>query len=137
MFVHYGPFDSSKWDATTVADELTELNTRKQDALTSTQIDGTYSSSITINKNDKEVKIRTYGKMVTIEGFFQAKADISANTVICATGLAFLGQAQFVGFGGSGNSPIPFNLSQSGNLTVLASIANNAWVNFCVTNMLA
>ena len=154
-----GAWDATKWDATTVADELAlkqnvtdanlttldqtivgainELNSGKQDALTPTQTDGAYSSSITINLNDKELKIRTYGKIVTIEGFFQAKADIPANTVISATGLTFLGQAQFVGFGGGGNSPIPFNISQNGNLTVLASIANNAWVNFCVTNILA
>ena len=121
----------------TVVGAINELNTEKQDALTSTQIDGTYLSSITINQNDKELKIRKYGKMVTIEGFFQAKADISANSVISATGLTFLGQAQFVGFGGNNNSPIPFNLAQNGNITVLASIANNAWVNFCVTNILA
>ena len=121
----------------TVVGAINELKSGKQDSLTPTQIDGAYSSSITINLNDKELKIRTYGKIVTIEGFFQAKADIPANTIISATGLTFLGQAQFVGFGGSGNSPIPFNISQSGNLTVLASIANNAWVNFCVTNILA
>lgn len=117
--------------------KIEEKLANKQDSLSSSQVDGTYSSSITINQNDKEIKIRTYGKVVTIEGFFQAKADISANTVISATGLAFLGQAQFIGFGGSGNSPIPFNLSQSGNIVVLASIANNTWVNFCVTNILA
>ncbi len=142
-----GPFVAADWtqilvlgevksNADAIAQNTIDIAT-KQNILTSSQRDGTYSSAITINPNDKELKIRTYGKMVVIEGFFQAKADISANTLISSTGLSFLGQAQFVGFGGSGNSPIPFNISQSGNITVLAGISNNSWVNFCVTNMLA
>lgn len=79
-----GTWDATKWDITTVADEINELNTGKQDSLTASDISFTVaSSSIT----DVKLKAVKYGNIAMLTGYFRTTASIPDGTTILS-GLA-------------------------------------------------
>lgn len=72
-------WNASHWTATSIADEISELNTGKQDELSNSDIPITVLSQ---SVSDVTLKCTRYGNVACITGYFRTTASISANSSI-------------------------------------------------------
>lgn len=72
-------WNASHWTATSLADEISELNTDKQDKLSNRDIPITVLSQ---SVSDVTLKCTRYGNVACITGYFRTTASISANSSI-------------------------------------------------------
>lgn len=72
-------WNASHWTATSIADEISELNTDKQDKLSNSDIPITVLSQ---SVSDVTLKCTRYGNVACITGYFRTTASISANSSI-------------------------------------------------------
>lgn len=72
-------WNASHWAQTSIADEINELNTDKQDKLSNSDIPITVLSQ---SVSDATLKCTRYGNVACITGYFRTTASISANSSI-------------------------------------------------------
>ena len=153
-----GPWDATKWDDTTVADELAlkqnatdanlttsdqtivgainELNTGKQDSL-SVQV-----KNVTFNiaTNAGELHCLTYGKVVLFGGYFAPTNDVPTNTTIATTtGITlYAGNCTYTTSRGSYNEAIGrLKMSQTGYMSNESPLKAAEYYSFTFFSILA
>ena len=106
----YGAWDSSKWELTSIADEIERIDTALSGKMSKsvTVSNGTYQISV---GNDKELKISEDDIRIEATGYFQASSNVTANT-----SLFWLGKS----------------VKTSGYVRSTVAIAQGSWVNFTV-----
>lgn len=130
---------SANWDRITVEDMLdnkadqsdtytkAEVNTLIGAVESVTMTNGTYS--VTVGDN-KELKIINTPTMVQATGYFQAAANISANSVLFNVGHNIKAQCYYAGY--INNVLIPLTLETSGNVKTNVAISSGSWMNMTV-----
>lgn len=128
--------DDTASSATTVysSDKVDTLLSGKQDALSVTVETGSYEAGLM--ENDSAITIITYGKVMTISGFFKALAEIPLNTTIVDLNKTLNDQMFFMGFI-TGVNVYGFKIDSDGVITNRQAIPTSGYVNFSVTVILA
>lgn len=128
--------DDTASAATTVysSDKVDTLLSGKQDALSVTLEQGTYEAGLM--ENDSAITIITYGKVMTISGYFKALAEIPVNTTIIDLNKTLNDQLFFMGFI-TGVNVYGFKIDAAGVITNRQAIPTSGYVNFTATVILA
>lgn len=127
-------WNASHWTATSIADEISELNTGKQDI-----IPDTVAKTVTfdVTPSGGEVKAKVYNRVLYVSGYFRFSANQSANTQLLHISDVTLAMEIFESCFTDGSSTVRFKLTTDGKLINENQFQANQWVSISLACLLA
>lgn len=127
-------WNASHWTATSIADEISELNTGKQDI-----IPDTVAKTVTfdVTPSGGEVKAKVYNRVLYVSGYFRFSANQSANTQLLHISDITLAMEVFESCFTDGSSTVRFKLTTDGKLINENQFQANQWVSISLACLLA
>lgn len=127
-------WNASHWTATSIADEISELKSGKQDT-----IPDTVAKTVTfdITPSGGEVKAKVYNRVLYVSGYFRFSANQSANTQLLHISDITLAMEVFESCFTDGSSTVRFKLTTDGKLINENQFQANQWVSISLACLLA
>lgn len=127
-------WNASHWTATSIADEISELNLGKQDIIPDT-VAKTVTFDVALSGG--EVKAKVYNRVLYVSGYMRFSSAQSANTQLLHISDVMLAMEVFESCFTDGSSTVRFKLTTDGKLINENQFQANQWVSISLACLLA